>query len=260
MGRDAAVTVRSVSGRDFNPLSPHGERQGNRPYRVRRWEFQSTLPAWGETAHRRRPATVTGHFNPLSPHGERRSSSASVICWSLFQSTLPAWGETRAEPEMRPLTLISIHSPRMGRDLRRGGKAELEPISIHSPRMGRDTIPRYNGELLEISIHSPRMGRDFHAPFWGYLPTISIHSPRMGRDSCWARKPAQWRNFNPLSPHGERRSSPVSVICWSLFQSTLPAWGETKLVGGGESDEEYFNPLSPHGERLDSGKFFWYNI
>ena len=80
------------------------------------FRFQSTLPAWGET--RRQPPSTSG---------------------CEFQSTLPAWGETIDALPLAVCRCISIHSPRMGRDLlmmvtcglRRG-------ISIHSPRMGRD--------------------------------------------------------------------------------------------------------------------------
>ena len=123
---------------NFNPLSPHGERRTtltliwtNRTisihsprmgrdscadWRIRReTEFQSTLPAWGETHSHARPS-----WPPL------------------FQSTLPAWGETvlpdrRVQP--RP---ISIHSPRMGRDVAQYHTSGWLAISIHSPRMGRD--------------------------------------------------------------------------------------------------------------------------
>ena len=80
---------------DFNPLSPHGER----PMAMTRVDtnqlFQSTLPAWGET-------TFPG-LSLLRPVG--------------FQSTLPAWGETREIKTSIALDGISIHSPRMGRDL-----------------------------------------------------------------------------------------------------------------------------------------------
>ena len=56
---------------------------------------------------------------------------------------------------------------------------------------------------------------------------ISIHSPRMGRDPARRRAFCFTRDFNPLSPHGER---PVLVVLQKplkIFQSTLPAWGET---------------------------------
>ena len=58
-------------GVDFNPRSPHGERQKSYQYRQTRSGFQSTLPSRGATW------SATGHFikkrnfNPRSPHGER---------------------------------------------------------------------------------------------------------------------------------------------------------------------------------------------
>ena len=79
--------------------------------------FQSTLPAWGET------------YDSLE--GEELEK--------LFQSTLPAWGETRHALRHEQHGHISIHSPRMGRDLLFiAAYVLLEDISIHSPRMGRD--------------------------------------------------------------------------------------------------------------------------
>ena len=55
-----------------------------------------------------------------------------------FQSTLPAWGETQKDAEDMQAALISIHSPRMGRDGIALVPQRLQQISIHSPRMGRD--------------------------------------------------------------------------------------------------------------------------
>ena len=56
---------------------------------------------------------------------------------------------------------------------------------------------------------------------------ISIHSPRMGRDGKDMGGAGSPADFNPLSPHGERR--------------------DQDQAGSGEG---HFNPLSPHGERL----------
>ena len=117
----------------------------------------------------------------------------------------------------------------MGRDMSDLIERKEAIISIHSPRMGRDGLYCQLCEALtgKISIHSPRMGRDdalkaawkqldlFQStlPAWGETPKqlrrnvrrwISIHSPRMGRDLAVCRRDIGGR-----------------------FQSTLPAWGET---------------------------------
>ena len=168
-------------------------------------------------------------FNPLSPHGERPAGSLKTIRALGFQSTLPAWGET-GHGRFRGSTTgqISIHSPRMGRDApldwMQGGGGH---ISIHSPRMGRDDgLPDSVDSRFLISIHSPRMGRDRRGNLLRRFPVISIHSPCMGRD-------------------GMHKTLRTTV---RVFQSTLPAWGET----GGRTPRSpgwYFNPLSLHGER-----------
>ena len=144
---------------------------------------------------------------------------------------------------------ISIHSPRAGRDGNGAGGPQAHEISIHSPRMGRDKGLVRPARAQGISIHSPRMGRDaVLAVVVPFLIAISIHSPRMGRDMV----------------------STTTVFTWA-FQSTLPAWGETRLdrpAGGGGNIsihsprmgrdglcrlygafDRHFNPLSPHGER-----------
>ncbi len=60
-----------------------------------------------------------------------------------FQSTLPAWGETDLIPRHAVVLAISIHSPRMGRDLARGGgqndSHNFNPLSPHGER------PEYGG-------------------------------------------------------------------------------------------------------------------
>ncbi len=59
---------------------------------------------------------------------------------------------------------------------------------------------------------------------------ISIHAPRVGSDDCG------WRNYKTgrgISIHAPRVGSDVSLFAIMLliasFQSTLPAWGATRL-------------------------------
>ena len=85
-------------------------------------------------------------------------------------------------------------------------------------------------EVARISIHSPRMGRDVPEQGPRLRARISIHSPRMGRDQAASRDRAYGADFNPLSPHGERHENSGGVCRLTLFQSTLPAWGETVTI------------------------------
>ena len=52
----------------------------------------------------------------------------------------------------------------------------------------------------------------------------------MGRDTIAQRCIIMRINFNPLSPHGERRRVFNFDKRGHRFQSTLPAWGETVYV------------------------------
>ena len=72
-GATSLFFIRAVSTDDFNPRSPHGERQDQWIYAFDTEGFQSTLPAWGAT-----------QFTRYSK-GKGR-----------FQSTLPAWGATKS--------------------------------------------------------------------------------------------------------------------------------------------------------------------
>ena len=91
--------------------------------------------------------------------------------------------------------------------------------------------------------------------------------------ASWVGLPEQ--NFNPRSPHGERRPNGATPAMPLIFQSTLPAWGATKAgwyldklvkisihaprMGSDDVAESArmdlidFNPRSPHGERLANG-------
>jgi len=115
--------------------------------------------------------------------------------------------------------------------------------------MGRDVIRVSLPDAIhDVSIHSPRMGRDDGETAECQKVSVSIHSPRMGRDKGGNDLNVHSMSFNPLSPHGERQAMTVGIRWVTQFQSTLPAWGETKkffALFGIYS----FNPLSPHGER-----------
>ena len=101
-------------------ISIHSPRMGRDPDKLypvyQRQQFQSTLPAWGETTR-----------------------LIIIIIISLFQSTLPAWGETSPARPAWPLSPISIHSPRMGRDRYScpccRPTADFNPLSPHGERL-----------------------------------------------------------------------------------------------------------------------------
>ena len=79
------------------------------------------------------------------------------------------------------------------------------PISIHAPRVGSDRFVKGDRRVPGISIHAPRVGSDALAGKVSASQIISIHAPRVGSDFTGR------------------------ILCkmYTLFQSTLPAWGAT---------------------------------
>ena len=126
-------------------------------------------------------------------------------------------------------------------------------------------------QTFRISIHAPRTGSDMHSTARPLIsPRFQSTLPARGATSCvfGGEKHA---DFNPRSPHGERRSapalyrlrSPISIHAprtgsdvskfTSMYlldiQSTLPARGATFWTMPVRVAICYFNPRSPHGER-----------
>jgi len=129
---------------------------------------------------------------------------------------------------------ISTHSPRVGRDINTtkyiGGIIIFQPTL---PVWGETQGEMYGYDSVKISTHSPRVGRDACEYVNSFISAaISTHSPRVGRDEhmYWFREK------------------------FSLFQPTLPVWGETLNSLLYVSSPPDFNPLSPCGERQRHGK------
>ena len=101
--------------------------------------FQSTRPVWGATAGCTQAAAATSNFNPRAPCGARlfvhgpavfrqyfnprapcgaRQAKRRRRCLcQRFQSTRPVWGATDGDVRDRLRECISIHAPRVGRDM-----------------------------------------------------------------------------------------------------------------------------------------------
>ena len=101
----------------FNPRAPRGARL-RRTFCLRpSLLFQSTRPAWGATETRQCKRRGFRCFNPRAPRGARHALKAQQVGDIVFQSTRPAWGATLAEHRLVLLEEVSIHAPRVGRDV-----------------------------------------------------------------------------------------------------------------------------------------------
>ena len=78
-----------------------------------------------------------------------------------FQSTRPVWGATGIFRVNCCQILISIHAPRVGRDVRlRQVRGKARQFQSTRPVWGATSSRYFVFVLLSISIHAPRVGRD----------------------------------------------------------------------------------------------------
>ena len=189
-------------------------------------------------------------FNPRAPCGARLVLELKAQADAEFQSTRPVWGATGAAAVHARGVAISIHAPRVGRDL-------IVMPHIEGGGLFQSTRPVWGAtfHLLRscpapsISIHAPRVGRDDKDDGRHPRPHISIHAPRVGRDLASDRRKTRRADFNPRAPCGARRRISAHRSCrsyfnprapcgarpfWQIpirlnvaFQSTRPVWGAT---------------------------------
>ena len=174
--------------------------------------------------------SITQDFNPRAPHGARRFTEINFLnCFG-----------------------ISIHAPRMGRDLPLSCNASASAtISIHAPRMGRDinaeagnaTFSHFNpraphGARRIVRIVSTK-GEIFQStrPAWGATDFFLGDCVQVEFQST---RPAWGATCILLCRH--RQLFP--------FQSTRPAWGATLCFDISATVRKNFNPRAPHGARL----------
>ena len=168
------------------------------------------------------------HFNPLPPHGGRLlatffpafrasisihslrmegdvSFASQISTWKSFQSTPSAWRETWLAEEM------------------------LQEMEFQStPSAWRETRAwEEKDKQRRISIHSLRMEGDFWPPCHVFCGTISIHSLRMEGDYAVPDVLRSMFHFNPLPPHGGRRSRRTEIgVCGGISIHSLRMEGD----------------------------------
>ena len=119
-------------------------------------------------------------------------------------------------------------SPHGERHAEANQKFRTISISIHAPRTGSDQDDFRRNVPCDISIHAPRTGSDvLEQARESKTTTFQSTLPARGATRMPRSKWPPPCNFNPRSPHGERRG--------------------TAARGGGGF--RHFNPRSPHGER-----------
>ena len=144
---------------------------------------------------------------------------------------------------------ISIHAPRTGSDDERGGIAGEVDFNPRSPHGERHTFRCW---LLRLGIFQstlPARGATRAAQHQQKCNLISIHAPRTGSDCSGKSAHLPCCDFNPRSPHGERRTRFICSLPTQTISIHAPRTGSDQSQQPVELRLSYFNPRSPHGER-----------
>ena len=193
------------------PISTHAPRTGSDKrcpnIHLFRVEFQPTLPARGATGGAlidSRPAAISTHAprtgsdaarfprdwerREISTHAPRTGSDgkdhAHKCADCPFQPTLPARGATMTDKAKSSALFISTHAPRTGSD-----HIFICPIN----------------DRIQFQPTLPARGATAHRLAGVHFVAISTHAPRTGSDSGNLHSFTRQQDFNPRSPHGERR-------------------------------------------------------
>ena len=190
---------------DFNPRSPHGER---RTQSTQLFDF--------------------GDFNPRSPHGERRSGArAGRYRHRNFNPRSPHGERHQAVSYGLPASNFNPRSPHGERLRRWRGRQKRKIFQSTLPTRGATCLERVVVRSEDISIHAPHTGSDAQRLHGRVAGDISIHAPHTGSDRKPPAAAPAAGDFNPRSPHGERRRTATHKRRRERFQSTLPTRGAT---------------------------------
>ncbi len=103
---------------------------------------------------------------------------------------------------------------------------------------------------VQISIHALLTESDCVPPAKKRYRKISIHALLTESDALVTILPMSWYDFNPRSPHGERRFSfslLISLVKWISIHALLTESDQNRPTLPLRHHD--FNPRSPHGER-----------
>ena len=216
--------------------------------------------------------TNSTRFNPRAPCGARHVFVNGRGLHRLFQSTRPVRGATFVDEVRICALLVSIHSPRAGRDFAFWRRSSPWRVSIHAPRAGRDLWDASSVFALRVSIHAPRAGRDLLQGNARIVTVVSIHAPRAGRDRgafstmrgvcrfnprapCGARpsprvRAGQAAGFNPRAPCGARPVDTCHECRYNAVSIHAPRAGRDRNLSRNLRRGSCFNPRAPCGARL----------
>ena len=153
--------------------------------------------------------------------------SRCLECLSAFQSTRPAWGATRGRGRGAVDMRISIHAPRMGRDIMLlyylSRRRYFNPRAPHGARLDdrvemRNSVTGFQSTRPAWGATAVEQHHERLAEFQSTRPAWGATARRQGR-----RNPQAY--FNPRAPHGARPAVLVLLWCFSRISIHAPRMG-----------------------------------
>ena len=195
---------------DFNPRSPHGERQKHPIRFVNSTDISTHAPRTGSDMARGCLTTTNStSFQPTLPARGATARNHAPCEAGEFQPTLPARGATSSCTS------------------RKSRRTHFNPRSPHGERQGET---RRKPRPARISTHAPRTGSDGAGDSRRSSSPSNFNprSPHGERHSTSTRRRAR-KSFQPTLPaRGATASGYLPSNMMAIFQPTLPARGATQ--------------------------------
>ena len=189
--------------------------------------FQLTRPVWGEPICFCLGQLFLENFNSLAPCGANRNAVFRLLPRSVISTHSPRVGRTFDVCELNTVLVISTHSPRVGRTIigicHTHCIANFNSLAPCGANHNRSII---SGTLSKFQLTRPVWGEPIFAKILYFPPRISTHSPRVGRTPVILKLCDIIKYFNSLAPCGANLNSAKRCITRFLFQLTRPVWGE----------------------------------
>ena len=215
---------------DFNPRSPHGERQGIP--RITRIPALISIhaPRTGSDENRMRECGQAPDFNPRSPHGERPDTQSDKRRGKNFNPRSPH-GERRKLVKRGCFRFDfnprSPHGERRQPSVRPSARpADFNPRSPHGERLHNAIYRRSGANFNPRSPHGERRSGRGDAERKANFNPRSPHGERRDWQDDHQGKQS---HFNPRSPHGERLRK-VTILSIRIIDFAQKVYHKTVLL------------------------------
>ena len=201
---------------------------------------RSTLPA------------ATWYFYPRSPCGERPVHYIYLFCLVCISiHALLAESDRSAKSFFCGILVISIHALLAESDWESNVVDPFVELFLSTLSLRRATMLALNFcTVINISIHALLAESDcVTCTRCGIAAPISIHALLAESDPAVADHAAQYTNFYPRSPCGERPAADALLTQKREFLSTLSLRRATLCSSSLPCSSRHFYPRSPCGER-----------